>query len=422
MTIELDAGSLDLGGIVRPGDHVLWSQGTAEPLSLTHALVAQRATLGPLSVFIGCSFTDTLQPAHGDHLRMASYCAIGSNGALSRAGVLDIVPCHYSELPRLVGDGTISCDVALIQIAPDGRGGYSPGVGSDYMREAAARARVVIAEENDALPVTCGGGLEGLRIDYRVRVSRDPLVLPGVAVGDVERRLAEHAAALIPDRAVIQTGIGSIPDAVLSALKGHRSLGLHTGMMADSMVALIESGVIDNAHKAIDRGLSVAGVLFGSERLYRFAHRNPALVLQPIRYTHNPEILARLERFVALNSAIEVDLTGQVNAEVAQGTYIGAVGGQIDFVRAALRSPGGRSLIALPATARRGELSRIVARLPQGVVTTPRADADVIVTEWGAAELRGQTLRERARRMITIAHPDFRESLERESHALFAHL
>jgi len=218
---------------------------------------------------------------------------------------------------------------------------------------------------------------------------------------------------LIPDRAPLQIGIGAIPDAILAALAGHRELGIHSGMISDGIADLIEAGVATNSRKSFDRGITVAGVLFGTRRLNEFAHRNASLRLHLPAYTHGIDVLARIAHFVAINSAIEVDLTGQVNAEVANGTYIGAVGGQVDFVRGANAAPNGRSIIALPATAKHGKTSRVVATLRDAPVTSLRSDADLVVTEWGVAEMRGQTLAERARRMIAVAAPQFRESLER---------
>lgn len=421
MTLEPQRGDLDLSRIVRPGDSVLWSQGASEPLALTEALVAQRAAIGRASVFVGLSLSSTLRPEHADHLSVTSYGGLGTNAALARAGVLGILPSHYSQLPSLLESGALRCDVALVQLsAPNAAGEHSLGASNDYMLYAARRARVVVAEINERAPWTYGSELlAGTRIDYAVRTSRPLPELKGRSPGEIERRIAQGAAAYVPDGAVLQTGVGVLPDAILSALRGHRDLGVHSGVMTERLAELMEAGVVTNRLKPIDRGVAVAGILLGGERLYRFAHENRELRLCPAGYTHDPRVLSRLERFVAINSALEVDLTGQVNAELGDGTYLGAVGGQLDFVRAATGTARGRSIIALPSTARGNAVSRIVARLSEGVTTTPRSDADVVVTEWGSAELRGRTLEERARGMIAIAHPDFREPLEREAHDLF---
>lgn len=422
MTIELREDDLDLSGIVRAGDTVFWGQGTSEPLTLTESLVRQRAEIGPIRVFLGASFSTTVRPEHADHLSFISYGSIGENRRLSEAGVLRIVPCHYSQLPHLIARGELRCDVAFLQLsAANAAGEHSMGVANDYMLDAARAARVVVAEINDRLPWTFDGGAPaGLRIDYVVRTSRPVVELRMPSYGEREQRISAHAASHIPDGAVLQTGIGVIPDAILSALRSHRDLGVHTGSIGDGIIDLMESGAVTNRLKAVDPEVTVTGVLFGSERLFRFAHGNPGVRLSPARYTHDPAVLARFDRFVAINSAIEVDLTGQVNAEVNDGLYMGAVGGQSDFVRAAIISRHGRSIIALPSTAASDRVSRIVSRLAGGVATSLRSDADIVATEWGAAELRGQTIPERARRMISIAHPAFRERLEREAHSLFA--
>jgi acyl-CoA hydrolase len=211
--------------------------------------------------------------------------------------------------------------------------------------------------------------------------------------------------------------VGAVPDAILRLLHDRRDLGVHSGMIGEGLVDLVEAGVITNALKPIDRGMSITGALIGTRRLYDFVNRNPKISLRSSSYTHNEAVLSRLTRLVTINSAIEVDLTGQVNAEQSGPQYLGGTGGQVDYVRAGSRSPGGRSIIALPATAKGGKISRITAAL-SGPVTTARSEVDVIVTEFGAAELKGQTLAERTRRLVGIAHPDFREELDRAAHEI----
>jgi len=328
------------------------------------------------------------------------------------------VPAQYSRLPGLFADGTLPADVALLQLARNGDALAIAG-NRDYSLAAAQRARLVIGEVNDRAPWCFGGELPpDLRIDLTVETSRPPAELPPARIGPVEERIARLVAERIPDGAVIQTGIGAMPDAILSALSGHRDLGVHSGMMGDRMADLIEAGAVTNARKPFDAGVSVAGSLFGSARLLAFADRNPAIRLVPTEVSHGVEVMTRLPGFTAINSAVEVDLSGQVNAEVAGSHYVGAVGGQVDFVRAGNLAPGGRSIIALPATARDGTVSRIVASLDGRPVTSLRSDADLVVTEWGVAELKGRTLAERARRMIAIADPAFREDLERAAQPL----
>ena len=417
---EISPQALDLSEFIRSGDKVFWGHGTSEPLTLTQALMAQRHRIGRFKAFIGVTFSETVNPEHTDCIEFFSYGAMGAAQALHACGGLDVIPGHLSAIPDLIEQDRLSADVVLIQLSPgDEPGRFSPGLSYDYLHLAARRARVVIAEVNSQLPWThSDGGLQDLPIDVIVPTSRPPLSVAAGAPSDTEKKIATHVAALIPDRATLQMGIGALPGAILSSLTQHRDLGLHSGMVGDTVVDLIESGVITNAHKSIDPGISVTGLLVGTDRLYRHAHRNSALMMKPVRYTHAAEVLARIDRLHALNSALEVDLTGQVNAEVLGPRYVGAVGGQVDFVRGAHRSHGGRAITALPSTASGGRHSRIVAQLPAGVVTTARSDADVFVTEWGFADLRGQPLAERARRMIAIAHPDHREGLERAAQAL----
>jgi acyl-CoA hydrolase len=417
--LEYTADTLDLARFIRAGDSIFVGQGTAEAQTLTEALVRQRAQIGRTRVFLGPVFSSTWQPEHVDYIDFSSYGALGASQRLAKAGALQVVPSHMSQLPDLIDSGVLRADVVLIQLSgANEHGEYSFGLANDYLVDAMRRARVVIAEVNDQVPWTYGSEqLSQLRIDCIVRTSRPLLELKSATIGDTERRIGAHAAQFIGDGAVLETGIGAIPDAVLSALHDRRDLGVHSGMIGDSMVALMKAGVITNARKTIDRGIGVAGVLFGTRKLYDFAHANPQLRLSPVRHTHDVGTIGALDNFIAVNSAIEVDLTGQVNAELVGEDYIGAVGGQVDFIRGAWRSRGGRSIIALPATAKGNTLSRVVDRFAAGVTTTPRSDADIIVTEWGAAQLRGQTVAERMRRMIEIAHPDFREELARTAHA-----
>lgn len=406
---------MDFAGILRPGDAILVSQASAEPLTLTEALVAQRHAIGGVSVFLGVQLSDTFKPEHAGAIGFSSFGAMEGNFLLARAGKLDVFPVHYSEVPRLLESGRIRCDVALLTLSPpNAQGEASLGTCRDWMEDAARRARVVIAEVNERMPWTYGEErMRELRIDHVVRSSRPLPEYPPPEIGDTEREIARHAARYIEDGAVLETGIGAIPSAILAQLSDRRDLGVHSGLITDSVVDLIERGVVTNSRKTIDRGVTVAGMLWGTEKFYRLVARNRAIRFRPIRYTHDLRVIASIDNFVGINGAVEVDLTGQINAETAGPHYVGGIGGQGDFMRGALLARGGRSIIALPSTARGGELSRIVARIDSGVVTTARADADVIVTEWGAAELRGATISERIERMLAIAHPRHREALER---------
>lgn len=407
------SAALELARHIRPGDHILWGQVTGEPPSLVEALVEQRAALGGVTVFLGTGLSRTLRPEHADHIAMRGLGGLGTFRALASAGVLEVLPIHGGQVHRMIAEGRIRCDVALLLLPPaDAAGTHSLGACVDYMDAAVARARCVLAEISPHVPDTGGHTrIPATRLDAWVTSTRTPLLLPRAQPNAVERAIGAHIAALIPDGATIQTGLGTLPEAVLAALAGHRDLGLHSGILGDGAMALMLAGALTNARKPMDAGVSVTTTLVGSAALHRFAHRNQAVALKPSSYTHNEVVLAQLPALFAINAAAEVDLTGQVNAERIGASVIGGVGGQADFARAAARSLGGASIIALPATASDGS-SRIVARL-SGPVTTPRADVDFIVTEHGVADLRGASERERARRILAIAAPAARDALER---------
>jgi acyl-CoA hydrolase len=380
--------SPDLTGILRAGDGVIVGQACAEPQTLTEALVAQRAVFSGARVFLGVNYAGVIRPAHADHLRLSSYCGAGHNRALADAGVLDIHPHPYSRLAALIRQRRIACDVVLLQVSPpNARGEYSMGLGVDYLLPAIESARAVVAEVNERVPWTHTERLFRKQ-DFTLLVesSREPSAPPPARSGDAEAAIARHAATFIEDGATLEFGLGVLPDAVCVALRERRSLKVHSGTIGDGVADLMQAGAVTGTDCAM---------LIGTRRLFDFARDNPALRLRSTEYTHEPRVLASLPRFTAINSAVEVDLTGQVNAEVARGSYLGAVGGALDFMRAAGNSPGGVSLLLLPA-------ARIVREL-SGPVSTPRSEAGIIVTERGAADLRGCTLQERERRMLAIS-------------------
>jgi len=407
--------SIDLSHYIKSGDALVWTQTTAEPLTLTEALVAQRQTIGPFRAFIGATYSHTLQPEHQDFIKLSTFGGFGFNHRLIETKALEVIPLHCSEVGQMITVGNIPCDVALLQLSPPGPDGkHSLGISADYMIEAARRARVVIAEINAQMPWThTSSMLEGISIDARVLSDRPLLELPNAQIGNTENKIARIAANFISDRAVLELGLGAIPEAILRLLTDRRDLGIHSGVLGDAVIELVDHGIITNAYKSIDTGKIVTASLLGTQKLYDFGRANARLALKPYAYTHAFHNLARLENFTAINSAIEVDLTGQVNAESVNGRYVGATGGLVDFVRGALASPGGRSIIALPSTTKDGSVSRIVSQIKNGTVTCLRTDADIVVTEWGAAQLRGKSLSERIKAMIAIAHPDHQEALER---------
>jgi len=378
----------DLARWVRPGDGIVAGQACAEPQTLMEALVEQRAAFSGASVFLGVNYAGIVKPAHADHLRLSSYCGAGHNRALADAGVLDIHPHPYSRLAALIRERKIPCDVALVQVSPpNARGEYSMGLAVDYLLPAIQSARAVVAEVNERVPWTHTEKLLR-KEDFALLVesSREPATPPPARAGETESAIARHAATFIPDGATLEFGLGVLPDAVCAALQGKKALKIHSGTIGDGVVDLMRSGAIDQV---------VCGQFIGTRKLFDFGRENPAIRMRSIEYMHDPRVLGALQKFVAINSAVEVDLTGQVNAEVAKGSYLGAVGGALDFMRAANQSPGGVSLLLLPA-------ARVVKSL-SGPVSTPRSEAGVIVTERGAADLRGCTLNERVRRLTAIS-------------------
>lgn len=371
---------MDLARWIRPGDGVVFGQACAEPQTLVEALVAQRAAYPGATLFMGVNWSGIVKPEHADHLRLTAYCGSGHNRRLADAGVLDIHPHPYSQLAALIRARRIRADVVLLQVSPpDAKGEYSLGLAAEYLISALESCRTVIGEVNAQVPWTHSERLLK-KGDFALLVesSRAPATPPYGPPGDLEKAIARNAAPFVPDGATLETGLGALPDAVLGMLGERKRLAIHSGSLGDGAVELMERGIVTAAH---------CGTLMGTQRLFEHARENPAVRLRSTEYTHNPRVLAGIERFVAINSAVEVDLTGQVNAEVAKGSYLGAVGGALDFIRAANHSPGGVSLMLLPA-------ARIVEKL-QGPVATPRSEAGIVVTERGAADLRGCTLRER---------------------------
>lgn len=405
------ADALDFKSIVRPGDRIVCGQAAAEPLTLTEALIVQKERLPPFGLFLGPVYSQTFAPERVDGIALSSYGAMGNSLALAARGQLELVPLPYSRLCAEYENGERAADIVLIQLSSRSPGrGLSLSLSNDYVLSAARRARVVITEINPDAPWTHGAEFpEDVPLHLCVTAKRGPLEVPAAGLDETARRIAAHAATLIPDGATLQFGVGKIPEAIVSSLGHLRNLGIHSGLINDVMVDLIERGVISNSEKGIDPGVSVTNQLIGTRKLYDHAHENAAIAVRPTAYTHGHDVLRQVKRLVAINSAVEVRLDGSVNAQTASGVPVGGIGGQLDFVRGANASAGGRAIIALPA-ASKGK-SRIVPTVE--TVTVPAELADAIVTEFGVAELRGCDSAERARRLIAIAAPEHREMLLR---------
>ena len=379
---------VDLTSVVRPGDSIIWGQACAEPQTLVEALVSQRANLGAVGCFLGSSYSGIVKPEHADHLRLSSYCGIGTNRALADAGVLDILPVPYSQLAPLIRNGAIRADVVMVQVSPpNARGEYSLGLAADYLVPALDVCRAIVAEVNEQVPWTYTERLLAKGdFDLVVESSRPPAMPATRPPGELELAIARNALPFVPHGAVLEFGIGLLPDAICSVLGRHEGLRVHSGSVGDGVVELAQRRVVSRIDGAL---------LIGSGRLFDFARDNERVRLHSSEYTHGPGVLAKQQAFVAINSAVEVDLTGQINGELAGGSYVGAVGGALDFVRAANASPGGASIVLVPA-------KRIVERL-SGPVSVPRSEAGIIVTERGAADLRGRSLKERQRLTQALA-------------------
>ena len=417
MTFELhDAADLDLTRWVRPGDGVLWSQACSEPTALVDRLIEQADDLGALDLYCGHTFRDVLTDPRAAGFTVTSHGALGRLGQIARRRQVNIVPTHYSELPALFARRALPSDVTLLQVAPpDTSGRCSFGMDAGYVADAVRHARVVIAEVNERMPSLPGDGIDLADIDVAVHTDRDPLEAPQARPTAADEAVADRVAALVRDGDTLQIGVGGIPDAVMRRLGHLHDLGLHSGIISDSVIDLIETGVLNGARKTADRGRAVAGSALGTSRLVEFLSSTADVDVRAVSYTHRPDVLAQVGRLVAVNGAIEIDLTGQVNSESIGDRWVGAVGGQVDFLRAA-RASGGLGIVALPSTVERSGATRIVPTL-SGPVTTARSDVDIVVTEHGVARLGGLDLKQRADALIAVADPRHRDTLDRAAGA-----
>jgi acetyl-CoA hydrolase len=406
---------IDWHRLVRAGDQLVCSHMTSEPVALLQSL-AESGIAVPFGLMLGVPFTTAAAALPGG-VEITTFGGMGSALMLSRSHQLRILVTGYGGCARLYsGIGPERSDIALVSLARSDDGRLWLGAAHGYILAAARRARLVIAEVNDRAPCVAGSAWpEDIAIEQMVESSYVPAQPAEGPANEVEMRIADHVAGLLGNGACLQVGIGSLPSAVLARLSWHRRLGLHSGIFTDALHRLIVAGAMDHSRKPFDTGVAVTGCVHGSEGLYRYCHLNPAVELREPAYTHRLEVIAGLPDFVALNSAIEVDLVGQVNAEVAgrpdgSRRYVGGVGGLNDFARAAVQAPGGQSIVALPSRTSAGR-PRVVARLG-GPATVAALDADRVVTEHGVASLRHASIEQRVRRMLSVAHPEDREMLQ----------
>lgn len=404
--------------VVMSGDRLFVQGAAATPHRLIEALMKRAPELTGVEIV----HIHTDGPARYVEPDMAGHffhkaLFIGSNVREAvNNGRADYLPVFLSDIPHLFRSGELSIDVAFINVSwPDSHGYCSYGTSVDCAKAAAESASLVVAQLNSRMPRTLGNSfIHVTNIDYAVEVDEPPIEVVPTAPTETELRIGAYVSELIPDGATIQTGIGGIPNAVLQQLKKARNLGVHSEMISDGVVDLIESGVINGSCKTIHPGKVVCAFLMGSKRLYEFVHDNPVMEMMPAEHTNDTAVIRRNFRMTAINSALQVDLTGQVCAESIGYKLHSGVGGQMDFMRGAALSEGGKAIIALPSTAGNGKYSRIVPLLDIGAgVTTTRAHVQYVVTEYGIAYLRGNSLRERAVALIEIAHPKFRDELAR---------
>jgi acyl-CoA hydrolase len=401
---------------IRSGEQVFVHGGAATPSVLLDALVARAPELRDVRMvhFHTQGPGPHLSRAMAGHFRHKALF-IGANAREAvNEGRADYIPVFLSDVPGLFVSGVLPLDAVLLNVTrPDAHGFCSLGTSVDASLAAALSARTVIAQLNASMPRTHGDTfIHVSQIDLGVEVDQPPYEHIEGELGDVERRIGEHVAALVPDGATIQLGIGAIPAATALALRDKVDLGVHTEMFTDAVMELAEAGAITGRCKEINRGKIVSAFLMGSQRLYDWVDDNPMIELRPVDYTNDTAVIRRFSRMVAINSAIQVDVTGQVSADSIGRRFYSGVGGQMDFIRGAALAPQGRAIIALPSTAAGGRISRIVPVLDEGAgVVTTRAHVRTVATEYGVAELHGRTIGERAEALIAIAHPEFREQL-----------
>lgn len=403
---------------IKPGQRVVVAHACGEPSIILDALVANAAQYENVEIIhmVAMGKAAYCQPQYDKNFHHNAFFLGGSTRAAAAEGRVDFTPVYFSEIPSLLRED-LRPNVTLLQCSPPDAHGYvSLGVSVDYTKPAAEDSDLIIAQVNQNMPRTLGDSfLHVTQIGCLVEADTPVIELAPPKIGDVERAIGENVASLVLDGDTLQLGIGAIPDAVLLFLKEKNDLGIHTEMFSDGVVELVEAGVITNKAKTLHRGQSVATFLMGTRRLYDYVNNNPAVAMYPVDYVNDPYVIGQNDNLVSINSCVQVDIMGQVVSTSAGLRQISGVGGQVDFVRGANLSKGGRAIMAMPSTTGKGKISKIVPFLDQGsAVTTTRNEVNYVITEYGIAKLKGKSLRQRAEALIRIAHPDFRDELTAE--------
>lgn len=403
---------------IKSGQRVVVAHACGEPSIILDALVANAAQYENVEIIhmVAMGKAAYCQPQYDKNFHHNAFFLGGSTRAAAAEGRVDFTPVYFSEIPSLLRED-LRPNVTLLQCSPPDAHGYvSLGVSVDYTKPAAEASDLVIAQVNQNMPRTLGDSfLHVTQIGCLVEADTPVIELAPPKIGDVERAIGENVASLVRDGDTLQLGIGAIPDAVLLFLKEKNDLGIHTEMFSDGVVELVEAGVITNKAKTLHRGQSVATFLMGTRRLYDYVNNNPAVAMYPVDYVNDPYVIGQNDNLVSINSCVQVDIMGQVVSTSAGLRQISGVGGQVDFVRGANLSKGGRAIMAMPSTTGKGKISKIVPFLDQGsAVTTTRNEVNYVITEYGIAKLKGKSLCQRAEALIRIAHPDFRDELTAE--------
>lgn len=396
-----EVSSFDLSRWIRPGDVVGWGQASAEPTTLTRMLANPVFEGAGITCFVGIPADGSEEILRTRALRFLSYCSTGENGRIQHEDRLDVLRIDYSRMPETVAE---LVNVVLLLLPPPRGGEYSLGLAADYVLSMISGARTVIAEVSEQVPHTEGASIPESKVDVVFRTDSHPRARRQRSSDGLSLLIARNVAELIPDGATVQAGLGALPDTVLAALSEHNDLGLHTGMLTDSALPLLRSGVVTNRRKPMDHGISVAGLITGTEALFEYVDDNPSISLRDVGYTHHPAVLSALPCFVAINSALQVDGVGRVNSEAIGSRHVGAVGGLRDFLHGASASRGGLPIVALPS-------NRVVASL-DGPATLSHESQIIVVTELGHADLRGVAAADRPRLLAEIASPEFLEKEE----------